>query len=64
MTRCIVAAHSAAATMVVACALAAPASAAPTVVHDPCPPDVEGAVCGHVDVPLDRSDPGAGTIAI
>lgn len=64
MNRCIVAAHSAAATMVVACALAAPASAAPTVVHDPCPPDVEGAVCGHVDVPLDRSDPGAGTIAI
>jgi pimeloyl-ACP methyl ester carboxylesterase len=24
----------------------------------------EGAVCGHVDVPLDRGDPGAGTVPI
>ena len=64
MTICIIAARSAAAATVLACALAAPASASPTVVHHLCPPEAERAVCGHVDVPLDRSDPGAGTIAI
>jgi pimeloyl-ACP methyl ester carboxylesterase len=43
---------------------ALPATASPTAVADPCPPEAEGAVCGHVDVPRDRRDPAAGTIAI
>jgi pimeloyl-ACP methyl ester carboxylesterase len=34
-------------------------------VTDPCTPDAfPGAVCGHVDVPFDRSDPSRGTISI
>jgi pimeloyl-ACP methyl ester carboxylesterase len=43
--------------------LAATAAAKPYTV-DPCPEEVEGAVCGHVDVPFDRGDPSAGTIPI
>jgi pimeloyl-ACP methyl ester carboxylesterase len=31
---------------------------------DPCPPEAGDALCGHVDVPFDRADPGAGTIPI
>src|SRR3954452_5017908 len=46
------------------CALAAPAAAAPTAVFDTCPPEAEGAVCGHVDAPFDRAEPSAGTIPI
>ncbi len=41
-----------------------PPSAGPAAVQDPCPPDATGAVCGHIDVPLDRSDPLAGLIPI
>ena len=41
-----------------------PQSAGPAAVRDPCPPDADGAVCGHVDVPLDRGDPLAGSISI
>jgi pimeloyl-ACP methyl ester carboxylesterase len=41
-----------------------PASASPAVVAEACPPEAEGAVCGHVDVPFDRSDPSAGTITV
>jgi pimeloyl-ACP methyl ester carboxylesterase len=49
-----------------AVALAAPAvaGAAPSVISDPCPPEAVGAVCGHVDVPFDRTDPNAGTTSI
>lgn len=33
--------------------------------EEPCPPDAfEGAICGSVDVPLDRNDPQSETIAI
>src|ERR1700754_2470172 len=46
------------------CALAAPAAAAPVAVRDACPPEADGAVCGHVDVPFDRARPSAGTIPI
>src|SRR4051812_11180007 len=50
---------------VIALAAAAPAVAAPpSVVADACPAEAEGARCGHVDVPFERSDPSAGTIAI
>ena len=41
-----------------------PASASSAVVPESCPPEAEGAVCGHVVVPFDRADPGAGTIPI
>ena len=41
-----------------------PASASPAVLAEACPPEAEGAVCGHVDVPFDRSDPSAGAIAV
>jgi pimeloyl-ACP methyl ester carboxylesterase len=41
-----------------------PVGAGPAVVTDTCPPDAEGAVCGHVDVPFDRDDPSGGTIAV
>jgi pimeloyl-ACP methyl ester carboxylesterase len=41
-----------------------PSSASSVVVTDPCPPEAGNAVCGHVDVPLDRRHPGAGTIPI
>ncbi|MDA0160760.1 alpha/beta hydrolase [Solirubrobacter ginsenosidimutans] len=56
--------RSALAATALSCALAAPAAAAPTAVFDTCPPEAEGARCGHVDVPFDRADPSAGTIAI
>jgi pimeloyl-ACP methyl ester carboxylesterase len=49
-------------TVTVAAAAAPIASA--QVVRDPCPRAAKGAFCGHVDVPADRSDPGAGTIPI
>src|SRR4051794_33485081 len=42
----------------VALIAAAPARA------DTCPPEAQDPVCGHVDVPFDRADPGAGTIAV
>jgi pimeloyl-ACP methyl ester carboxylesterase len=41
-----------------------PRTASPAVVTDPCPPDADGAVCGHVEVPFDRSDPSAGTTSV
>ena len=41
-----------------------PSTASEAVVTDPCPPDADGAVCGHIDAPLDRSDPGAGTTPV
>ena len=41
-----------------------PASASPAVVPEPCPPEAERALCGHVDVPFDRADASAGTIPI
>jgi pimeloyl-ACP methyl ester carboxylesterase len=34
------------------------------VVNDACPPSPAGATCGHVDVPLDRANPAAGTLPI
>ena len=43
---------------------ALPASASSSIVPETCPPEAEGAVCGHVVVPFDRADPGAGTIPI
>src|SRR3954469_15974177 len=37
----------------------------PVAVFAPCGPEaLPGFVCGSVDVPLDRANPGAGTIAI
>jgi pimeloyl-ACP methyl ester carboxylesterase len=56
--------RSAIAAAVLAAAVAAPAAASPSVAPEPCPPEADGAVCGHVDVPFDRSDPSAGTIPI
>ncbi len=41
-----------------------PGSASRAAVDEPCPPEAEGAVCGHVDVPLDRTHPAAGSIPI
>jgi pimeloyl-ACP methyl ester carboxylesterase len=41
-----------------------PSGASSAVVADPCPPEADDAVCGHVDVPLDRRHPGAATIPI
>jgi pimeloyl-ACP methyl ester carboxylesterase len=41
-----------------------PPSAGPAAIQDPCAPDAKGAVCGHVDVPLDRGDPLSGLIPI
>ena len=39
--------------------------AGPTAIQDPCPRDAKRAVCGgHVNVPLDRSNPFAGPIGI
>jgi pimeloyl-ACP methyl ester carboxylesterase len=50
---------------VLALAAAAPAAAAPPrVVADACPPEAEGARCGHVDVPFERADRSSGTIPI
>ena len=43
---------------------ALPPSAGPAAIQDPCAPDAKGAVCGHVDVPLDRADPLSGLIPI
>ena len=41
------------------------ASAAAAAQSDPCPKQAfDGATCGHVDVPLDRADPGGGTLSI
>ena len=65
MSTSITSLRTAIAATVLAAAVAAPAAAAsPSAVPEPCPPEAEGAVCGHVDVPLDRSDPSAGTIPI
>src|SRR6188768_984552 len=55
---------SAVATAALCCALATPSAASPTVVRDTCPPEAEHAICGHVDVPFDRTDPSAGMIPI
>ena len=41
-----------------------PASAGPSAIQDSCPPQAAGAVCGHVDVPLDRADPAAALIPV
>lgn len=42
-----------------------PTSATRAAVTDECPRSAyPGAVCGHVDVPLDRSDPSSGTVSI
>jgi pimeloyl-ACP methyl ester carboxylesterase len=42
-----------------------PVSATSAAITSTCPPQVfKGAICGHIDVPLDRTDPLAGTIAI
>lgn len=43
-----------------------PASATPDVTQSTCPPEAEalGAVCGYVNVPLDRKHPKQGTIPI
>jgi pimeloyl-ACP methyl ester carboxylesterase len=41
-----------------------PRTAATAVVSDVCAPEAVGAVCGHVDVPLDRAHSGAGTLPI
>ena len=45
-------------------AAALPAGASRAAVIDACPPEAEGAVCGHVDVPLDRARPAAGSIPL
>jgi pimeloyl-ACP methyl ester carboxylesterase len=41
-----------------------PPTANASATQDPCPPQATGAVCGHVDVPLDRHNPAAGIIPI
>ena len=65
MSTSITSLRTAIAATVLAAAVAAPAAAAsPSVVPEPCPPEAERAVCGHIDVPFDRSDPSAGTIPI
>jgi pimeloyl-ACP methyl ester carboxylesterase len=41
-----------------------PAAASPAAILDACPPEAQGATCGHIDAPFDRADPSGGTIPI
>jgi pimeloyl-ACP methyl ester carboxylesterase len=58
------AAAAAAAALGLAVLSAGAAASGGGVVSDACPPASAGATCGHVDVPLDRSQPGGAAVPI